>query len=61
MFICDSKCALTVLLVCTILNVLYDLYIVDHLEVISVESLAADVTDAHEDVLALLGVSDAAD
>ncbi len=61
MFVCNSKCALTVLLMCTILYVLYDLYIVDNLQVISIESLTADVTDAHEDVLALLGVSDAAD
>ncbi len=61
MFVCDSKCALTVLLMCTILYVLYDLYIVDNLQVISIESLTADVTDAHEYMLALLRVSDAAD
>lgn len=60
-FVRDCECALTVLLVRTILYVLYDLHIVHNLQIISIEPLAAYVTDAHEYVLSLLGVSYAAD
>lgn len=61
MFVCDCECALTVLLVRAIFYVLYDLHIVDNLQIISIEPLAADVTYAHENVFSLLGVSYAAD
>jgi DNA-binding IclR family transcriptional regulator len=46
---------------CTILYIFNNLHIIDHLQIISIQSLAADIADAHKNVLALLGMSDPTD
>jgi hypothetical protein len=45
----------------TILYIFNNLHIVDHLQIISIQSLAADIADAHKNMLALLGMSDPTD
>jgi hypothetical protein len=45
----------------TILYIFNNLHIIYHLQIISIQSLAADITDANKNVLALLGMSDPTD
>jgi hypothetical protein len=46
---------------CTILYIFNNLHIIDHLQIISIQSLAADIAYANKNVLALLGMSDPTD
>ena len=57
MFIRDSECTFTVLFVSTILDIFNDLHIVHYLQIISIQSLAANVAYAHKNVLSLFRMS----
>ena len=60
MFIRDSECTFTVLFVSTILDIFNDLHIIYHLQIISIQSLAANVAYAHKNVLSLFRMSNSA-
>jgi hypothetical protein len=49
----QGECPFAVALVALLVDVLHDLHVVQHLQLVSTQSLAADVPNAYEDVVPL--------